>query len=98
MSEPMTDKATPTVVIIKKRFLYLIVITLLTAMFSPLGTIVYVNYVNQQRIADERQNDHEWCDLVVFYTDYYRENPPATDLQKQQFALMEKRRTDLGCK
>ncbi len=94
----MTEKHPVEVVIIKKRFLYLIVITLLTAMLSPIGGYVYITYVNNQRIADERENDREWCDLVVFYTDYYRENPPQSQLQKDQFALMERRRESLGCK
>jgi len=35
---------------------------------------------------------------IQFYTDYYRENPPQTELQKRQFALMEKRRIELGCR
>jgi len=61
-------------------------------------SIQYANYAVSQLNEAERDNDRKWCDLVVFYTDYYRENPPQTELQRRQFALMEHRRTDLGCK
>lgn len=62
------------------------------------AAIQYANYAVAKQNKLERESDRAWCDLIVFYTDYYRENTPQTELQQKQFALMERRRTDLGCK
>jgi hypothetical protein len=91
MSKLMSEKKTVEVVIIKKRLLYLIVITLVTAMISPFGTVVYVNYV-------DRKNRQDWCDLVTTFNKAYENNPPDNETAKRVAELMERRRESLGCK
>lgn len=92
MPKVMTaEKKTVEVVIVKRRFMYLIVTSLITAMLSPWATIVYVNYV-------DRENRSGWCELITFYTDYYDQNPPQTPLQKHQAELMQQREQSLQCK
>lgn len=97
MPKPVRQKRSVEVVIIKRKLIIAFCVALLICFSLSTFAIQYVGYVDAKRAEDERKNDREWCDLVVFYTDYYRENPPQTQLQKDQFALMEKRRIDLGC-
>lgn len=78
------------VVVVRKRFLYLIVVTLITAMISPFGTIVYVNYV-------DRKNRADWCELIVTFDDGYQTQPPTTETAKRIAELMHRRRESLGC-
>lgn len=59
--------------------------------------ITYTNYVDGKREASERRSDQQWCELVTFYDDYYTKNPPTTELQRMQAALMHARRISLGC-
>lgn len=87
----MSEKKNVNVVVVRKRLMYLIVIALITAMISPLGTIVYTNYV-------DRKNRHDWCELIVTFSDSYRQNPPETPTAKRVAELMEQRRESLGCK
>lgn len=70
-------------------YVFLTVIVAMVVM--AIAGVVYTNYV-------DRKNASGWCDLIVFYTDYYRDHPPQTDLQRRQYALMDKRRMDLDCK
>ncbi len=87
----MTNKKSVNVVIIRKRFLYLIVVTLITSMISPLAGIVYVNWV-------DRKNRTEWCELITTFNDAYEENPPANETAKRIAELMSRRKDSLGCK
>lgn len=87
----MTEKKTVNVVVVKKRLMYLVVITLITAMISPLGTIVYTNYV-------DRKNRQEWCELIVTIDDAYTANPPENETAERFADLMHRRRESLGCK
>ncbi len=87
----MTNKKPVEVVVIRRRFLYLIVVTLITSMISPCAGIVYVNWV-------DRKNRHEWCELIITFNDAYKENPPANETAKRIAELMERRRDSLGCK
>lgn len=85
------EKEHKTYVLVPKRLVYLIVVTLVTAMLSPFGTIVYVNYV-------DRKNRGDWCELIVVFDDSYKANPPTTPTGQQVAQLMERRRHSLGCK
>jgi len=99
MPEVMKRNGVPIeVVVIKRKLIISFCAGLLICFTLAAFAIQYVGYVDSKRASDERQNDREWCDLIVFYTDYYRQSPPQTELQKQQFALMERRRISLGCK
>lgn len=89
MYRPMTKPTT--VVVVKKRLLYLVVITLITSMISPFAGIVYVNYV-------DRKNRSDWCELIVTFDDAYQTNPPTNDTAQRIAELMHRRRESLGCK
>lgn len=78
------------VVVVRKRFLYLIVITLITSMISPFAGIVYVNWV-------DRKNRSEWCELIVTFDDAYQESPPSSQTASKVAELMHRRRESLGC-
>jgi hypothetical protein len=91
MSVPRTVYAVP------RKFIIAWFVTLLCMIVLTGAAIQYANYAVGKQNQLERESDRAWCDLIVFYTDYYRERPPQTDLQQKQFALMERRRTDLGC-
>lgn len=70
-------------------------------MFVVIGYL-YINHVDRKRAADERDNDREWCELIVLYDDYFQKNPPVverdpTGLLQQQARYMHRRRQTLGC-
>jgi len=91
----MTER---TVYAVPRKFIIAWFVTLACMIALTGAAIQYSNYAVAQQNNLERETDRAWCDLIVFYTDYYRENPPQTELQKRQFALMEKRRIELGCR
>jgi len=62
-----------------------------------LFSIWYTNQVDQKRMSDERENDREWCELITLYTDYYRANPPTTELGQKHAELMQRRHSTLDC-
>lgn len=54
------------------------------------AALQYTNYyVNK--------SNRDWCALVMFYVNYYQENPPTTEIQKQQAELMIDRASTLDC-
>lgn len=76
---------------------YAIISAFVSCVLIATACITYTNYVDKKREASERKNDHQWCELVTFYDDFYIKNPPTTEIQKQQAALMHARRISLGC-
>jgi hypothetical protein len=54
------------------------------------ASMLYTNHVAQQ-------NEHEWCELLTFYDDYYKTNPPQNPLQERQADMMHRRVKALDC-
>jgi hypothetical protein len=94
MSAPKESRV---VYAVPRKFIIAWFVTLACMIGLTGAAIQYANHAVAQQNQLERESDRAWCDLIVFYTDYYRENAPQTELQKKQLALMEKRRNDLGC-
>lgn len=80
-----------TYVMVPKWVMRMIVVTLVTALVSPWGTIFYVNYV-------DRKNRSDWCELIVTIDDAYTANPPENETAERFADLMHRRRESLGCK
>lgn len=87
----------PVIYATPKKFMVAWIISFVSMLGLTGASMQYANHAVQQQNIQERESDRQWCDLIVFYTDYYREQPPRTDTQKRQQALMERRRTELGC-
>lgn len=83
---------------VPRKFIVAWFVTFLCMLALTGAAIQYANLAVARQAQQERETDRAWCDLIVFYTDYYRDTPPQTDIQRKQQALMEKRRIDLGCK
>lgn len=81
---------------------YFLLINIVTLIVFAVLSLLYTNYVDEKRAQDERDNDREWCDLIVLYDDYFQANPPQgtteqAQLLKHQAQHMHQRRISLGC-
>lgn len=79
---------------------YVLVVNAISCLLLAVMGIAYTTVVDNRRAADERQNDREWCDIVVFYDDFYGAHPEriTTEEQRHFVDLMNTRRKNLDCK
>ena len=77
-------------VVIKRKWIVAQVMFCVSMMLLAGAAIQYAGYV-------DRKSNQSWCELIDFYNDYYKKNPPATELQRQQAELMKKQSQRLGC-
>ncbi len=68
----------------------------LSCLLLTFTSIAYVSYY-------VHKNNQQWCELIVFYDDFYSKNPPSPksptyEIQKKNAELMHKRRVNLDCK
>ncbi len=77
-------------IVIKRKWIIAQVMFCIAMMLLAGSSIQYANWV-------DRKSNESWCDLINFYTDYYNQNPPATELQRRQADLMHDQAKALGC-
>ena len=78
---------------------YSIIVCVISSVLLALTGFFYTNYVDRKRAADERQNDRDWCPIVVFYDDFYTAHPDRIQTKEQAtfVKLMSERRKQLAC-
>jgi hypothetical protein len=85
-------------VVVKRRFIYLIILSLITSILSPLGTIVYANYIDTEREKTEREQDQNWCELITSLDDRYRKLPEDATAEAIDLGMkISHLRTKLNC-
>lgn len=82
-----------------------LVISLAGMVVIAVAGLWYTNHVDQQ--AEERtriataaaiaDSNRKWCDIVAFFDDTYKANPPTTETGKRLSVFFAARRIDFGC-
>lgn len=86
----------------KRQLGYVVLMQVVFFVLVVILGFLYIGQVDKKRAADERDNDKEWCELIVLYDDYFQKNPPTaerdpTGLLRKQAEYMHRRRETLGC-
>lgn len=81
---------------------YTIGMVILAYLLMAVSGYLYTNYVDRKREAAERESDRQWCEIIVFYDDLYKANPPNPEspnyaVSKKNQELMHNRRIELKC-